>query len=39
MAVQVMRNGRGTHFDPQLLDLFLDNLDAVLEIQEQYKDL
>src|ERR1700722_17013157 len=26
-AVVIMRNGRGTHFDPVLLDLFLNDLD------------
>jgi putative two-component system response regulator len=26
-ALAIMREGRGTHFDPELLDHFLDGLD------------
>jgi response regulator RpfG family c-di-GMP phosphodiesterase len=33
-----MRDGRGKHFDPQPLDLFLTALDEVLEIRSQYAD-
>jgi putative two-component system response regulator len=29
-ALSIMRDGRGTHFDGDLLDLFFDSLDAVL---------
>lgn len=25
---------RGTHFDPELLDLFLDSMDEVVQIRE-----
>lgn len=28
----------GKHFDPKLVDLFIENLDQFLEIKEQYKD-
>jgi cyclic di-GMP phosphodiesterase len=31
-ALEVMREGRGTHFDPVLLDCFLGHLDEVLEV-------
>ncbi len=30
---------RGKHFDPQLVTLFLENLDQFLEIKEKYKDI
>jgi hypothetical protein len=30
-----MLQGRGTHFDPALLDLFFDNFDTVLRICNQ----
>ncbi len=30
---------RGEHFDPQLVDLFLENLDKFLEIRDQYVDV
>jgi putative two-component system response regulator len=31
-AVEIMRQGRGAHFDGDLLDLFLASLDDVAEI-------
>jgi putative two-component system response regulator len=37
-AVRIMREERGTHFDPNLLDLFLDNFADVLAIHEHYQD-
>ncbi|MEA2179439.1 MAG: cyclic di-GMP phosphodiesterase [Solirubrobacteraceae bacterium] len=33
-AVSIMRDGRGTHFDSALLDLFLNSLDAVLATRD-----
>lgn len=35
-AVQIMREGWDTQFDPVLLDLFLDSLDEVLAIRDKY---
>ena len=35
-ALDIMRQGRGTHFDPELLDLFMDNLDEILSIHEEF---
>ena len=37
-AVEMMREGRGQHFDPRLLDLFLGNFEDVLDIQQRYRD-
>ncbi|MFO0773741.1 MAG: response regulator [Nitrospiraceae bacterium] len=37
-AVELMRKHRGTHFDPALLDLFLESMDDVLRIQRDYAD-
>jgi putative two-component system response regulator len=34
-AMEVMRGGRGTHFDPALLDVFFENIDKVLKIKEE----
>ena len=34
-AVAILREGRGTHFDAALLDLFLDSLDEVLAIRRR----
>ncbi|NUQ00200.1 MAG: HD domain-containing protein [Armatimonadetes bacterium] len=38
-AVELLREGRGTHFDPVLLDLFLSDLDEILEIRDRFADL
>ena len=32
-SVGIMQEGRGRHFDPKVLDAFLDNLDEALEIK------
>jgi putative two-component system response regulator len=37
-AIQIMREGRGTHFDPGILDVFFGNLDDVFTIREKYRD-
>jgi len=33
-----LQSGRGQHFDPELVDLFLASLDEVLEIKERFRD-
>lgn len=38
-ALEVMTEGRATHFDPELFDLFQDSLDAALAIMQQHGDL
>ncbi|MGE4293614.1 MAG: HD-GYP domain-containing protein [Desulfovibrio sp.] len=37
-ALAIMAEGRGSHFEPRLFDLFLKNLDEVLAIQERFRD-
>ncbi len=37
-ALDILREGRGTHFDPDLLDLFLSSFDSVVAIKAQYAD-
>lgn len=37
-AVEIMREGRGSHFDPVLLDGFLDEHDRVVKIRDQHPD-
>ena len=32
-AVEVMREGRGTHFDPQVVDILLDHLDEAVALR------
>jgi putative two-component system response regulator len=35
---EMMRDGRGSQFDPHLLDIFFDSMDEVLSIKEQNVD-
>lgn len=37
-AVEIMREGRGLHFDPGLLDIFLADMGAITRIREQFHD-
>lgn len=34
-----IKEERGKHFDPKLVDLFFDNLDEILEIRSSFQDL
>lgn len=36
--LEFIKQNRGTHFDPQLVDIFLANLDAVHEIKTSFPD-
>ena len=35
--IKIFEEGRGTHFEPKLVDLFLDNFDKFVEIRERIK--
>ena len=37
-VLEIMKSDAGTHFDPNLIELFLNNLDQFLEIKEKYQD-
>ena len=37
-ALEILKEKRGTHLAPQVVDLFLEYLDEVLAIQEKYRD-
>jgi len=37
-AAEILREGRGTHFDPEILDLFLGGFDEVLAIMQKFSD-
>jgi len=37
-VIKIIQEDSGTHFDPTLVNLLIDNLDQFLEIQEKYKD-
>lgn len=38
-ALEIMVEGRGAHFDPDLLEIFLQHIQGFLAIREQYRDL
>ncbi|MFA9374483.1 MAG: hypothetical protein ACERKK_10045 [Poseidonibacter sp.] len=35
---QLLKDNRGKHFDPILLDLFMSNINIFLEIRNKYQD-
>src|SRR5688572_12667101 len=37
-ALQLLREGKGKHFDPRVIDVFFECLDDILEIQAKFKD-
>ncbi|MEW6261530.1 MAG: two-component system response regulator [Thermodesulfobacteriota bacterium] len=37
-SIEIIRSGRGAHFNPEVVDAFLSVLDEVLAIKERYKD-
>ena len=36
--LDLLRRDSGTHFDPSIIDAFINNLDEFLEIRDKYKD-
>ena len=38
VTLKIMQEGRGTHFDAALLDLFMQNIELFLEIQKDFAD-
>ena len=37
-AVEILKDGRGNHFDPELLDCFLDSLGQILVMKAKFPD-
>ena len=37
--LELFKDEKAKHFDPKLVDLFLENLDKFLEIRDRYKDI
>lgn len=37
-AVEIIKNGRGSHFDPDMVDAFLEIQDEFLNIANTFKD-
>ena len=38
-CIKILTEGRGSHFDPRVLDAFMDRVDDVRAIQNEYKDV
>jgi putative two-component system response regulator len=38
-AVLILEDGRGTFFDPELLDIFLDNIEVFRKIKDEFLDI
>jgi putative two-component system response regulator len=37
-ALQLLRDGKGKHFDPRVIDVFFESLEEILAIQKKFKD-
>lgn len=37
-ALQILRDGRGKHFDPRVVDVFFNCLEDILSVQAKYRD-
>ena len=37
-ALQILRDGKGKHFDPRVVDVFFECLEDILAVQRKYKD-
>lgn len=37
-SLDIMKAGRGPHFEPRLMDVFFENIDEILSIKESYAD-
>ena len=38
-VLKLFNEEKGKHFDPNLIDVFMNNLDDILEIKEKFKDI
>ena len=38
-VLEFIKEQRGKHFDPKLVDIFFDNLDDILKIKEEHQDI
>ena len=36
-AAEIMRAGRGSHFDPRILDVFFQDFESVAAIQKEFE--
>ncbi len=38
IAYEIIKDGRGTHFDPDIVDIFFDRIDDISKIQRAFKN-
>jgi putative two-component system response regulator len=38
VAYEILRAGRGTHFDPRIIDCFFECLDEIVVVQQRYRE-
>ena len=38
-TLEILQNGSGTHFNPEVVELFLSNLDEILDIRKRLSDV
>ena len=37
-CIEILENGRNSHFDPKILDAFLRSQDEIAKVQREYND-
>ncbi len=37
-AFKIIENGKATHFDPKIIEVFFDNINEIKEVQKSYKE-
>lgn len=37
-TLAIINEGKGNHFDPEIVDIFLENIDEMLDIRNKFKD-
>ncbi|GAQ95716.1 putative two-component system response regulator [Thermodesulfovibrio aggregans] len=37
-TLEIMKKGKGSHFDPQLIEIFFNNIDEFIKIRETFRD-
>ena len=38
-VLELFNEEKGKHFDPRLIDIFMDNLDEFLQIKDTFRDI
>lgn len=38
-CLEIIREGRGSHFDPKIVDIFFNSLEEILRLQRQLQEV